>query len=113
MVNVKIDEDVLLEMLRNRLENWTSDSDIINLYMKMYENYVYGGCFDGVEFDIDVIVDNDYVNYCSVVEEGEDDFNDLLKVYRMQGLGDCSCEDCNANYIEAISDDEKMILIRW
>lgn len=112
-VNVKIDGDELLEMLINRIKFWTKDDDVVELYRKMYENYIEGGCFDGIELDVDAIVDNDYVNYCNVVYEGEDDYSDLLEVYEKQGLGDCSCEDCNANWIEAISDDKSMILIRW
>ena len=113
MVNVKIDEDTLLFMLVERVKLWTESITAVDLFTKMYESYIDGGVFDGMELNIDFIVDNDCVNYCSVVEEGDENYNAILKVYEAQGLGDCSCEDCDGNFIEAISDDKKSILIRW
>lgn len=113
MIRVRIDEDEFLDMLINRVEYWTQSKDVINLYEEMYKNYIESGCFDDIEMNINAIVDNDFVNYCSVIEEGEEGFNEVLEVYKNQGLGDCSCEDCNGSFIEAVSEDEKMILIRW
>lgn len=104
MVNVKIDEETLLTLLIDRVKFWTEDSDIIALYKAMYENYVYNGLLDGIELDINVIVDNDYVNNCGIVSEGDNEYKDLLSLYEEQGLGDISCEhDRNNgfNYIEA------------
>lgn len=71
MITVKIDEDELLEMLVKRVEFWTNDNKVIELYSKYYENMVYGGCFEGAELDINSIVDNDYVNWCTVVDKDE------------------------------------------
>lgn len=113
MIRVKIDEDDLLDMLINRVKFWTEDKDTINLFEKMYENYIDGGCFEDMELDIQVIVDNDYVNWCRIIEEDEDDFEEIMKIYKEQGLGDCSCETRICNFIEAISDDEKSILVRY
>ena len=67
MITVKIDEDILLEILMNRVEYWTNDTDTLELFEKFYENRIYGGCFDGAEFDVMLIVDNDYVNNTSIV----------------------------------------------
>jgi hypothetical protein len=71
MITVKIDEEDLLDMLVNRVEHWTDDSDVIKLYSKYYENMVYGGCFEDAELDIKSIVDNDYVNYLTVADREE------------------------------------------
>ena len=72
MVTIQIDEDTLLEMLLDRLEYWTSDEDVINLYKDYYEWLVYSGCFEGCKLDIGIIVDNDYVNNLKAI--GKEDF---------------------------------------
>ena len=69
---VNIDNEEAIEMLMRRLSYWTDDETTHKLYRQMYENYVEGGCFDGGEFDIMAIVDNDYVNNCDMVSEGDD-----------------------------------------
>lgn len=114
MINVKIDESTALDMLCERVRFWRSGEQA-ELFDKMYENYVYNGCFDGCEFDVNSIVDNDVVNYCSVVGDDEKDFNKLLELHK-QGEYDVSCEDFEeykVSFIEAVSDDETMILIRY
>ena len=113
---VKIDNDVLLNLLCDRVDYWREpDGETAKLFYKMYENYIDNGCFDGASFDPMLIVDNDIVNYCSVVEEGEKDFPKLLELYK-QGEYDVSCEDFEeykVSYIEAVSDDETSILVRY
>ena len=69
MVTVTIDKDTLLEMLIDRLEFWTSDEDVINLYKDYYEGLVYSGCFEGCNLDIMDIVDNDYVNNLTTISK--------------------------------------------
>ena len=100
---VNIDNDTALEMLLNRLRFWTDDDDVIALYEKMYENYIDCGCFDGREFDITTIVDNDYVNYCDVISPGDDCYDDIKAIYGREGITDISCEEKNHgyNFIEA------------
>lgn len=106
---VKIDESMLVEMLMERVEYWTTDWVTIALFRQMYENYVYGGCFEGIELDIPQIVDNDYVNNCIVVSEGDEGYEELLRVYEEQGLGDCSCEGVGYDYIEAYESDTFLV----
>ena len=101
---VNIDNDMALEMLIERVKYWTDDDDVIELYSKMYENYIDSGCFDGGEFDVMVIVDNDYINYCSVISEGDEAYEDIEKLYNENGCGDISCDDelnHRYSYIEA------------
>lgn len=67
MVNVRIDEDTMLDMLMDRLSFWTEDDVYHKLFEQYYYNLIYGGCFDGIEFDVMEIVDNDYVNWLDVI----------------------------------------------
>ena len=71
MITVKIDEADLLDMLVDRVGYWTDDRDVLKLYEQYYDSMVYGGCFDGAELDINSIVDNDYVNWLTVVDREE------------------------------------------
>ena len=78
----------------------------------MYESYVYGGCFDGGDFDVMSIVDNDYVNWCTVISEGDEAYEDIKKLYDTEGIGDISCEhDLNNgySYIEAEYNDSFLV----
>mgnify|MGYP003303909358 FL=1 len=59
----------------------------------MYENYIDNGCFDGGTFNVMAIVDNDYINWCTVINEDDEAYEDIKKLYDEQGLGDISCED--------------------
>lgn len=69
MITVTIDEDTLLEMLLDRVEYWTSDESIINLYRDYYEGLVYSGCFEDCTLDIMSIVDNDYINKLAYISK--------------------------------------------
>ena len=101
---VNIDNGMALDMLLDRLEHWTDDHTTYRLYEAMYENYIDCGCFDGGDFDVMAIVDNDYVNYCDVISEGDEAYNNIKKLYEEEGCGDISCEDelnHGYNFIEA------------
>lgn len=116
LVTVQMEDYELLEMLLDRLSYWGRD-DERDLYEQMYENMLYGGCFEDSEFNVMSIVDNDVVNYCDVIskEEYPQDFEKLLELYH-NGERDVSCEsfeDISPSYIEAVSDDEERILIRY
>lgn len=122
MMTVKIDEDTALQMLLDRCEAWETSEDNIDLFEKMYESYIDSGCFEGAEFDVMSIVDNDVVNWTSILykddyntEDYKEDFEKLLKLYN-EGERDVSCEKFNTinpSFIEAVSDDEERILIRY
>ena len=90
---VKIDNNTALEMLLDRLKHWTDDHTTYRLYEEMYQIYIDCGCFDGVEFDVMAIVDNDYINYCTVVADGDCAYSGIKELYDRDGLGDVSCED--------------------
>ena len=71
MITVQIDETTLLDMLVDRVEYWTDDRDVIDLYQEYYNNLIESGCFEGSVLDIAVIVDNDWVNYTRVMTSDE------------------------------------------
>ena len=81
MITVKIEESKAVDLLLERLENWTDDETTYKLYEQMYESYVFGGCFDNSEFNVMAIVDNDYVNYCDVISEGDDEYEDIFRTF--------------------------------
>lgn len=116
MINVEIDEDTAIQMLCDRVDVWREpNSPEAKLYYKMYEDYIYGGCFDGAEFDVMSIVDNDIVNWCDTIEPDNKDFKKLLRLWK-KGERDVSCEEFKEgsySFIEAVSDEEDLILIRW
>ena len=71
MITVQIDETTLLDMLVDRVEYWTDEKDIIELYQEYYNNLIEGGCFEGGTLDVAAIVDNDWVNYTRAMTSDE------------------------------------------
>lgn len=69
MVTVTVDEKTLLKMLLDRIEFWTSDEAVIDLYRGYYEGLINSGCFEGCELDIGKIVDNDYINNLTTIRK--------------------------------------------
>lgn len=69
MINVKINETTLLNLFMNRLEYWTTNSDVLELYEKYLQDLIFNGCFEGAELDVDVIIDNLYVNDTAITNK--------------------------------------------
>lgn len=116
LVTVQMEDYELLEKLLDRLSYWGRD-DERELYEQMYQNMLDGGVFESGEFNVMSIVDNDVVNYCDVITKDDypQDFKKLLELHQ-QGEYDVSCEsfeEISPSYIEAVSDDETRILIRY
>lgn len=111
---VEIDNDMALEMLLDRLEHWTDDHITYRLYESMYENYIDCGCFEGGEFDVMAIVDNDYINYCTVISEDDEEYEDIKKLYEQEGCTDISCEyDLNHRYSFIEAEYDGSFLVRY
>ena len=115
LISVKINMYDVVDMLVDRLDYWTDDEEIKDLFRQMYTSYVESGGFDGMELNVNLIVDNDYINYCQIVDEENEEFNKLLKIYKEQGMGDCSCEHDFISYIEAVDNEEEptVFLVRY
>ena len=73
MINVLMDERDALQQLNKRVGFWTDDPVTRELFEMYYEHMLDEGCFDGREFDVMAIVDNDYVNWLNVITEDEFD----------------------------------------
>lgn len=109
-ITVKLDEDTAVDMLVNRVGYWTDDEEVIELFEQYYENMVYNGCFNGSDFDVMSIVDNDYVNNTSVTtrEEFEDERNKYIEEQLKKDSFDKEAEDFDIDeYNEALEEYEK------
>lgn len=109
-MTVKTTKEDALNALLERVRYWTDDEEEVGLFEKMYDNYIWNGCFDGGEFDVMQIVDNDWINYTAIITPEDKDWEKVLSVYKEQGLGDCSCYDFDEykiNYIEAVDDENE------
>ena len=62
-MTVNIDDDTALDMLVDRVRFWTDDDDVVELFAKYYESCIFNGLFEGSDFNVMSIVDNDYVNW--------------------------------------------------
>lgn len=69
MINIKIDETTLLNLFMNRLEYWTTSDDVLELYESYLKKLIDCGCFEGAELDVNLIVDNLYVNDTAVTDK--------------------------------------------
>ena len=74
---VYIDDDTALDMLMERVYYWTDDNDVRMLFEKYYEQMIFEGVFNGGDFDVMGIVDNDYVNYTSVYSKEDIDIEGI------------------------------------
>ena len=77
MINVKINEIALLNLFMSRLEYWTTDDDVLELYEDYLKELIYSGCFENSELDINLIIDNLYVNDTTIMDKEMLDDNDI------------------------------------
>lgn len=124
MVTVTISEDTLLNMLVERVEHWTDDEEIIDLYEQYYENMVYGGCFEGAKLDIMSIVDNDYINnhtimtYAEYEEKKNEHLRDNIKMFIEDNKNsyDMNNEEEKQDYIQELKDHIEFVkedIVEW
>ena len=71
MINVNINETTLLNLFMNRLEYWTSDDDVLKLYESCIKELIDCGCFDSAELDVNMFVDNLYINDTTIMDKKE------------------------------------------
>lgn len=64
-----IDNETALNALMNRVMFWTDDDDVITLFEKYYTQCIDENIFS--DFDVMRIVDNDYINWFSVMSDNE------------------------------------------
>lgn len=94
MINVQINETTLLNLFMDRVEYWTSDDDVLELYENYLKELIDCGCFDGAELDVSMFVDNLYINDASIMNKKMlddngievDDSNKVLAKNENKGL---------------------------
>ena len=69
MINVKIHETTLLNLLMDRLEYWATNANVLALYESYLKELIDCGCFEGEELYVDIIIDNLYVNDTAVTDK--------------------------------------------
>lgn len=107
---IEVDDDEGVALLMDRVRFWTDDETTLDLFEKMYQDSADTGIFEGGKLSVMDIVDNDYVNWCSVIGPEDKDWDKVLEAYR-NGIRDISCETCYG-FVEAVTDDESAALIR-
>lgn len=103
---VKISNDEALDLIMQRVEHWTDDEQIIALYEDMYTRYIENGYWEEAELDIMAVVDNDFVNWCSVIDESDDNWKKLVKLHK-KGEYDVSCDNVGCSFIEAVDNEDE------
>lgn len=78
MITVKIDESDLLGLLMSRVKWHTDDAIEQNLYNVYYSELINNGCFEGTEFNVKKIVDNDVTDFtvCHGIKNIMKEFNE-------------------------------------
>ena len=84
MINVQIDETTLLKLFMERLKYWTTNSNTLQLYEKYFQYLIDGCCFEGAGLDVNLIVDNLYINDTAVTDK-----EGLIEEYGIEA-NDCS-----------------------
>ena len=77
MVNVQVNGKDLLDLLMQRMEYWTRDTYILNLYEQYLKDLINGGCFEGTNLDISLLIDNLYINDTQIMDEEDLKNNDI------------------------------------
>lgn len=104
---VQITGDEYLELLIDRLKVWCDDPVVMALYEEMYQRYIDEGVFENNTETVMSIVDNDWVNWCDVISEGEENWDEIEKAYNNNEMY------CNDFDIEVFDNENKVALIRW
>lgn len=68
MINVKINETTLLNLFMNRLEYWNTNANVLELYESYLKELIDCGCFEDAELDVNLIIDNLYINDTAVTD---------------------------------------------
>ena len=77
MINVKINEITLLHLFMSRLEYWTTKTNVLELYENYLRERINYGYFEGAELDINLIIDNLYINETTIMNKKMLDDNDI------------------------------------
>lgn len=118
-ITVKLNKADALSLLSDRLDAWSvcDDANVKELFVDMYDNMLESGCFDGIEWNVNSIVDNDVVNYCSVLYKADvkaSDWKKLVNAWQENAgdIYDCKLDAGRWDRIEAMNETEGVCLVR-
>ena len=77
MIDVRVDEEQLLDLLMRRVEYWTTDTNILNLYESYLKDLINCGCFEGTNLDVSMLIDNLYINDTQIMDKEDLKNNDI------------------------------------
>ena len=77
MVNVQVNEHDLLDLLMHRVEYWTKDTNILSLYKEYIRNLIDWGCFEGINLNVSMLIDNLYLNDTQIMDKKDLENNDV------------------------------------
>ena len=81
----------------DRVEFWTHDNDVVELYEEYLSDLIDAECFEGATLDVNVIIDNLYINDTITMDKEELEDNNI-DVY-----------DCDK--VLARNDDKELYLV--
>ena len=61
----------------DKVEHWTSDDDVLALYENYLKELVDCGSFEDAELDVDLFIDNLYINNTTTMNKKMLDDNDI------------------------------------
>lgn len=115
-MKVNLDISDIEFLVKERISKFSGSDLKANLFWQMYKDYLENDINLFETNDFDLIVDNDWFNYCEVIEKEweEQKYNDLLKLYE-KGDRDISEEENKHgfSFIEAVDEYNGLILVRW
>ena len=84
LVNVNVESDYVVDLLIDRVKFWTDDKDVVALYEQYYTELLESERM--VDIDVMYIVDNDVINWFSVMDDEEltDQFPDDTEEERQE-----------------------------
>ena len=106
-----LEDNDYMTLLMGRLEFWKPSETEKILFEKYYTNMVENDIIANLDYTVNEIVDNDYVNYCTVIEEGwSRDFKEVKRIFEQEGIG----AEFDGRTIEAVDNEKnpKAFLIR-
>lgn len=108
LVDMEIDE--LEDLIVQELRGWTDDNDVIELYLKMYENHDYSDFEYG---NIRGVVDNDYINNTTRLYPCDRAYRDIETLYTAYGCGEIYMyRSLNHGYDYIEAENNGILLVR-
>lgn len=115
---IEVNEWQFMEIIEDRIKYWKDDNVIVDLYKEMYNDRLESGYYQEDEpFNLNVIVDNDIINYTDTIskEDYPEDFQLLLESYENDEMdvSNINFNNISANRIEAYDPYNEIFLVSF